>query len=163
MLSERNKALLIAVEKGYYINKEGEVFKNDKIVKGSISKNKRKSFKVRINNSKNMNVNFHRLQGYQKFGDKIFKQDIVVRHLDSDSLNNSKDNIGIGTQSDNMMDIEKSKRIERAINASSFIKIHNHEEIQQYYQKVKSYKKTMNKFNISSKGTLHYILNKQKE
>jgi len=59
------------------------------------------------------------------------------------------------------MDIKSEVRIAKSKHASSFIKVHNHDEIISFYKKEKSYSKTMNKFNISSKGTLHYILNKQ--
>lgn len=39
----------------------------------------------------------HRLQAYQKFGDKIYEDGIVVRYLNGDRYDNSYDNIGIGT------------------------------------------------------------------
>ena len=49
-------------------------------------------------------VKFHHMQAYEKFGDAIFEDGIVVRHLNGDPSDNSWDNIAIGTQSDNMMD-----------------------------------------------------------
>ncbi len=49
-------------------------------------------------------VKVHRLQAYQLFGDKIFEPGVVVRHLDSDTKNNSLSNIAIGTYKDNHMD-----------------------------------------------------------
>ena len=104
----------------------------------------------------------HRLQAYQKYGDDVYNQGIVVRHLNGVSTDNSWDNIAIGTASENMMDIPQHIRISRALHATSFVKKHDHEDIKKYYlENGKSYKKTMNNFNISSKGTLHFILNKK--
>lgn len=57
------------------------------------------------------------------------------------------------------MDIPKQVRIKKSLHASSFLKKYENDEVKKYYNKTKSYKKTMSKFNISSKGTLHYILN----
>jgi hypothetical protein len=59
-----------------------------------------------------------------------------------------------------MMDCPKEDRIARAINASRKIVKYNVKEIRDYYNKVKSYRKTMKKFNISSSGTLWYILHR---
>ena len=107
-----------------------------------------------------INCLVHRLQAYQKYGEDIYKKGIVCRHLNGNPLDNSIDNIAIGTQSDNMMDRKKEDRIAHAKLASSYNQKHNPDVIKKYYAKAKSYKKTMAEFNISSKGTLHYILNK---
>jgi hypothetical protein len=151
-------ALLETYEKGYRINNEGCAI--------SPSGNKMRFRKAgkggyyHINYKKN-NVNhavpYHRLMAYQKFGDLLFAAD-CVRHLNGNHLDNSYDNIEIGTLSDNMMDKSKEIRLRTAINATP-IKYSNVDEIRMYYNTCHSYKKTMEKFNISSKGTLHYILN----
>lgn len=101
----------------------------------------------------------HRLQAYQKYGDLIYEKEIVVRHLDGNSFNNSWENIKIGTYQQNSLDISKEKRFERALNATSYIRKYDKKEVRMFYASVKSYKETMEKFNISSKGTLHYVLN----
>ena len=107
------------------------------------------------------NVPVHRLQAYQKFGDKIFESGTVVRHLDGNSLNNNFDNIEIGTQQENMMDIPTEQRIAHAKHAASTQIKHNADEIKQFHAKSCSYAKTMEYFGIKSKGTLFYILNKR--
>jgi hypothetical protein len=102
-------------------------------------------------------VMVHRLQAYQKFGNKIFEDGIQVRHLNGNSLDNSFDNIAIGTASDNMMDKPKALRVRQASLANK-----KHKDvlaIRAFYRTCNSYKKTMERFNISSKGTLHFILN----
>ena len=79
-----------AFNKGYRINKDGIVNYKDKEVNGFI----RKVYKIlgfRTIEGKCQHCSFHRLQAYQKFGDKIYENGIVVRHLDGNPLNNTCD------------------------------------------------------------------------
>jgi hypothetical protein len=63
--------------------------------------------------------------------------------------------------SDNMFDIPKQIRIRRAEHASSLSHKHDHVKIKQWHiNNGASYKNTMIEFDISSKGTLNYILKK---
>lgn len=153
----------IASEKGYFVTKEGDVYFNGRkrLLRYNDNKSKIKYyvFNARIN-GKSTVIKVHRLQAYQKYGDEIFNDEIVVRHIDGNSLNNNYDNIAIGSNHDNRMDIPKNIRIKMAINASNYMKKYNHEDIYNYYCENKSYKKTMEKFNIASKGTLNFIIKK---
>ena len=54
---------------------------------------------------------------------------------------NKKTNLGLKTMNNNFSD-------------------HDHKRIRKFFKKCGSYKKTMERFNISSDGTLSYILNK---
>lgn len=105
----------------------------------------------------------HRLQAYQKFGEDLFKPGIVVRHLNGNPMDNSFDNIEIGTESDNWMDIPKEKRIERARNAARMLpKRYSRDKIAMIKAdraSGMSYNKLMKKYGISSKGTISYICN----
>lgn len=106
-------------------------------------------------------VFIHRLVAYQKYGNMIFENGIQVRHLDGNKKNNLDNNITIGNQSQNMMDISVELRIKKSINAATKRRRFTDEEIIQIkkdYELFQSYDKTMNKWNISSKGTLYYIL-----
>lgn len=153
MLSKKNRALVEAYNRGYRII-NGKLYnpKGEKLI-GNNPKNGYKSFSINKTFSK---VNFHKLVAYQKYGSKIFEADVEVRHIDNDKLNNNEENIKIGTHQENMMDIPKKQRIENAGNQS---RKYNYEEVREYYNQTKSYKNTMKKFGISSKGTLNYILN----
>lgn len=111
-------------------------------------------------NKKHMYFKIHRLQAYQKYGDKMFEPGTVVRHKNGNSMDNSWDNILIGTHKENSQDIKKQIRLALSLYASSFMQKYKHSEVQEFYNSCKSYKKTMNHFNISSKGTLFYILKK---
>ena len=106
-----------------------------------------------------LNVAFHRLQAFQKYGMKIFEKGIVVRHFNGIRSDNSYDNILIGTFKDNSLDMPKEIRITLAIYAASFlIKHHNREEIKLFYNSGHTVRETMKEFNVSSTGTMHYIL-----
>ena len=152
-LSKKNKAILAAVKKGYKVTKEGKVTSEFGEVKLNNNKDGYPQFSIRLF-SEVVKVSVHRLQCYQKYGDKIFKKGIVCRHLDSNPSNNSFDNLSIGTQSQNMMDMPKEKRILNASNPK-----HNHNEIvKDYYESKLSYSKLMVKYGIKSKGTISHII-----
>lgn len=154
--------LLYIYEIGYRISKKGEIINpKGKIIKGSKNKENRIYINQRIKNYF-IRVSAHRLQAYQKFGNIIFDKKIVVRHLNGLPSDNSFLNIEIGSQSENMMDRPIDIRIAHSKHASSFIQKYNHDEIVEFYNNCRSYKKTKLKFNISSNGTLNHILTKFK-
>jgi hypothetical protein len=154
-----------AYNKGYRVTENGEVIshkgKTIKLYLGSAGYYKfsfRSEEKIKDNR-----VSFcvHRLQAFQKYGQKLFRKGIEVRHKDGVKANNSWDNILIGTHSENMMDIPKHIRIEKALYATSFVRKYDKEDVIKFHKENgNSYKKTMEEFGISSKGTLHFILNK---
>jgi len=76
-----------------------------------------------------------------------------VRHLDGNPLNNRVENIEIGTNSDNMMDIPKAVRITKSSHPT-----HTHQMIIEDRKKGYSYSQLMGKYNISSKGTISFII-----
>lgn len=157
-----NDRILAAIAKGYSVDKQGNVWYNGNL---RVLKNNNRGylqFGIRCDGEKRpQNVPVHRLQAYQKFGDKIFESGIVVRHLDGNSLNNNFDNIEIGTQQENMMDIPVEQRISHAKHAAATQIKYDADEIKKYHAEVKSYAKTMERFNITSKGTLFHILKKR--
>lgn len=106
----------------------------------------------------------HQLTAYQKFGDRLFDPIIHVRHLNNDPKDNRSENIEIGNQSENMMDLPKETRMRTAINAANRLRRFTDTEIdgiRAFHAGSKSYRKTMKKFGIKSKGTLNYILRTQ--
>lgn len=60
-------------------------------------------------------VAVHRLQAFQKFGEDAFQEGIVTRHLNGVKTDNSWDNIEIGTDKDNALDIPEDLRRSRAL------------------------------------------------
>jgi hypothetical protein len=154
----KEKIEIIASKRGYIVTEEG-LFLNPKGKEiGSIDINGYLKTSIRVD-KKSRKLLAHRLQAYQKYSGALYLEGVVSRHKNGNSLDNSWENILIGTQSDNMMDIPEQIRVRKAKHATSFIRKYNKEEVRAFHKKENSYFKTMEHFNISSKGTLHYILN----
>lgn len=134
--SKRSRGILIAYNKGYRI-KNGVILnaKNNPL-KGCVDKLGYRYFMVKYK-TVNYKVSVHRLAAYQEFGDKIFGEGLVVRHLDDDKENNNQENIVLGTQSDNAYDRPKNERLEHGRHANSFLKKFNHDEVKSFYFKTK--------------------------
>lgn len=116
------------------------------------------------NSRKDISVKLHRIIAYQKYGDLIYVKGMQTRHKDNNKLNNDPSNILIGTQSQNMMDLSSDIRLKKSIHATTFKRKFSDlevEKIRKYHAINRSYKRTMQKFDISSCGSLWYILNKK--
>ena len=113
------------------------------------------------NKGKSISVLVHKLCAFQKYGYIAFSYE-CIRHLDGNRTNNILENIEIGSYSDNQLDKSPEERKREATIAShSHIMKWNEEEvamIKNYHKTSHSYRKTMTRFGISSKGTLHFIL-----
>jgi hypothetical protein len=147
-----------AYNKGYRCTKEGILLNPECVKIGHVAQSGYYVTSIRID-GKYTKIKAHRLQAFQKFGDEMFKPRIQVRHLNANKLDFSYENIEIGTPSQNMMDKPKEERLKSALNATSSVRKYDKTEVRAFYDKVRSYKQTMENFNISSKGTLHFILN----
>ena len=97
MISKEHQRVLEAYKKGYFVNRDGDVISpfTNKVLK-PLRSGKCRYYRITVNKQK---VCIHKLMAYQKYGDKIFEEGIVVRHLNDDPKDNSYDNIIIGTQS----------------------------------------------------------------
>lgn len=155
----KNKIEQIASKRGYVVTEDGQFLNPRGKEIGTIERGYYRG--TLVVNKKRRHIKSHRLQAYQKYGDRIYEEGIVVRHKDGNSLNNSWDNILIGTHFDNTMDIPKQIRIKRAKIATSYLIKFDAKKIKDFHKKERSYKLTMEKFGITSKGTLNHILNKR--
>lgn len=163
-LSQSNKAILIAISRGYKVTKDGRlVNKNNNKLKPRIDTNGYLSIVITTYNNKKrkmINLRVHRLQAYQKFGNKLFEKGIEVRHLNGNPLDNSWDNISIGNHSDNMMDVSEKVRKEKSIKASNKIRKFTDKEMAKILEdraNGMTYNELMKKYDISSKGTMSFI------
>jgi len=147
----------LAKKKGYTISKEGIVISPYKRKVGTYGKNKYLYFAIRYNN-KIIKVFFHRFQAYSKFGDKIFNKKLCVRHLDGNFLNNSYENIDIGTYSQNSLDIPKNIRIKNAKYANMKYSEDLVRNIKEDRNNGMLYKDILKKYNIKNKSSLYYII-----
>ena len=110
-LSKQDQAIVIAQDKGYFLSKgTGDAYSSKKGVRklSPIIDSKGYLFigiKLPEDNNRRR-VYIHRLMAFKKFGDQVFAPGTVVRHLDNNPLNNTYNNIAIGTQADNLADSE---------------------------------------------------------
>lgn len=154
-MTKESRVLKEFFKLGYDINKNGVVTNpKGKIVKGCGNPIYLK-IGLRILEFKSFSLKIHRIQAYKKYGNKIFEEGIKIRHLNNIPTDNSWDNILTGTHSDNMMDIPKEKRRQMASNPR-----HNHSAIIKDYNNGMTYKQLMQKYNVSSKGTISFIIKK---
>ncbi len=120
-MTKRTDGILCATRKGYIVDGIGNVWYRGRIVNGYVDNKGYRRIKIRDEGNRSIDVLVHRLHAYQKYGDEIFREGIQIRHLNGVKSDNSWINIGIGTQSENMMDRPEDKRREIAMLASSYI------------------------------------------
>jgi hypothetical protein len=83
----------------------GEVYLDDNLMHQCIDSD---GYKMVVLDGNNVPV--HKIIAYIKFGDDAIKRGIVTRHLNDCKLDNSWDNIGIGTPKDNWHDMPIAKQ-----------------------------------------------------
>jgi len=152
------KAVLLAYKRGYCVDKSGNLFNYIGFKMSPYKVVGYDCFSVKDSDKRTNSVGVHRLQAYQKYGNKLFEEGIMVRHKDGNPLNNSWENILIGTHSQNMMDIPLKIRRQKSSHP-----IYNHKKIIKDRKNGLTYKELMEKYSISSKGTISHIINKSLE
>ena len=121
-------AIRTAYAKGYRVTREGKVVSpSGKLRKlrlggGSGGRPQYYTFNIVDDRGKRVPIPVHRLVAFQKHPRKSMREDIQVRHLDGDHLNNRASNITVGSESDNHMDVPEQERIARAKHAASFLR-----------------------------------------
>lgn len=110
----------------------------------------------------------HQLAAFQRFGHRIFKAGIVVRHLNNDPKDNSRPNLAFGTQKQNSADRStKSKkltalRISKTMRAKGLEKypLHLEQAIISDRNAGTSYRQLAVKFNLP-RETVRYLIKRQ--
>jgi hypothetical protein len=161
--SNRVKGVLEANNKGYIVDGSGTVWYKGKIVKGSVRTFSGVSYRmISVRTDGNiLQFPLHQLHAYQKYGEKALGDDVVVRHLNGDSLDNSWGNIAIGSMSQNLMDRPAGERKAHSLIAASHQVKYDAEAIRKDHKDGLSYRDIMIKYDISSKGTVSHIINKR--
>ena len=166
-LSQNDEAVLTAYEKGYRVI-NGVVhspFRNGPLgtyIKYTKSRGNYAQFTIFFY-GKRAHIGVHRLVAYQKFGDEVFKPGIQTRHKDGNSLNNSDDNILIGTAKENAADKTEYNKMKSVMMGATAIRKFSDEkvnEIRSLREKGWNYPRLMAEYGIKSKGTLFSILNR---
>lgn len=156
------------IDKGYSMGKTGKLFNPNGVEVVGSDLGGYMSTWQRLKGTESIQIRFHQIQAYQKFGEKMFEKGIVVRHLDGNPLNNHWDNIAIGTQSDNMLDIPKKIRKEMVLratraNQNNIRSKKDRELIYKYLSEGKTYRWIIDNTCATSLGTLSYMKNKSLE
>ncbi len=160
--------IIEALEKGYYVDKHGNLFNpNNRKLKTNIIKSKKQlryaQFGIKIKSGVRLFIRVHRFIAYMKFGEKIFENGVVVRHLNNDPTDNSWDNIGIGSHTDNMRDKPKSVRTKAALIATSFCRKYKEDLLKDLFkdrfENNMTYLELYDKYSIG-KSTLSFLFNK---
>lgn len=147
-----------AKEHNFTMSNKGDLYHNNHKLKGCVDCRGYKTTTIRIK-EKVHRLYYHRFKAYLLYNNDIYKKGIVVRHLDGNKLNNSDENITLGSQKDNMMDIPKKERQEHAEYAASFLKLYDYEKVKQLRSEGKTYTEIMYITGIKSKGTVSRIIN----
>ena len=131
-MSKETDLIQQLVEAGWSVNQNGVVLKpSGEIRKCFIKKGKKNRPPYRVFNVKDDGlsrpVHVHKMIAFLKFGKKAF--DDLVRHLNGKSLDNSWNNIAIGSNSDNMMDRPAEERKIHALKAAKVLRKFTDEEV----------------------------------
>lgn len=110
-MSLSNRAIKRAYENGYRSDDEGNIFgpTGTKLVLGNGS-NGYLIFRI-WKDVKHVTVSAHRFSAYCYFGDEVFNHQ-CVRHLNGIKTDNRKENLALGSLSDNYRDIPVKWRID---------------------------------------------------
>ena len=94
--------------KGYRII-DGKLFDETLTLKNGKVRNGYMCYGTRLY-GKNVHLKYHKLLAYHLFGDSIFEDGILVRHFNGNNLDNSPENIKLGTALDNYYDMTSEQR-----------------------------------------------------
>lgn len=119
-MSNIRKAIYIAYEKGYRVKEDGTLIgiKGQPLVVKNRGNQRYPTFSVNVGSvtkSGVFGIPVHRFAGYCFYGDEIFNPKLCIRHLDADTENVSKQNLVLGTHSENEHDkpLEVRSRVGR--------------------------------------------------
>lgn len=118
--SGRAKLTIWAHKRGYHVDDEGRIWSfTGRRMNPKPQNNGYVRFSVKRNGI-TKTVAVHQFVAYDKFGEAALAPGVHVRHMDGNPLNNRRENIEIGTASDNMMDQTREVRVAKARRAASF-------------------------------------------
>jgi hypothetical protein len=167
-ISERKQAVKITYEKGYRVVNGNILNPKGKALGGSIKTSRGISYKAfafrwpaKLFKRKTSLIPFHFLVAYELFGDKLFEQGIHVRHLNGNSLDNSPENIVLGTPLENSLDRLPLDRKIHALKTSWHNRKFSNERLSQIRidkEAGMSYNKLSTKYNVN-KSTLSFLFN----
>lgn len=163
------KIIIESVKRGYKVTEDGRVFGLTKELIVKTRGNQRYptiSVSTELTASKVFGIPLHQLAAYCFYGVKTFSNGIVVRHLNGNVLDVSKQNIVLGTYSENNLDKLETIRINAAQSARAsqgYLPINSklpkstREEIRLLYQEGYSLRTLANEYSVS-KSTIYNLI-----
>ncbi|QDP66558.1 MAG: hypothetical protein Tp1111DCM1126091_64 [Prokaryotic dsDNA virus sp.] len=112
-MTKTQQRILEAVERGYRVTEEGVLFGPKGVINVRLS-GKQRYPTFSTNWGYVFGIPVHRFAAYCFYGEDAFNPSLVVRHLDANTLNFSKENIILGTHSENNLDKPGDSRVESA-------------------------------------------------
>jgi hypothetical protein len=117
-------------------------------------------FKSQRGHPVSRSVMVHRLVAFQKYGQECFDGWSVVRHLDGNKLNYRPENIVLGTQSQNMLDLPRSVRLRNGSMAARKLTPDQVKELLVDRAGGMKYSQLSEKYGLQ-KSTISYIVNRK--
>ena len=159
-LSKNKQALIEAYDKGYRVINQEVISSKGKVLKPRLTPEGYRVFNKSFE-GETRRIWIHHLVAYQKYRDKLLEKGIVVRHKNGNQLDNSENNILIGTQSQNMYDRSKEDLLSHSLKASTHTRRFTDKEVTKI-RKLRSegmfFKDIGNMFGVG-KSTIHYAVN----
>lgn len=116
-LNTTDQRIVEAVERGYYMTKDGQLFSKRGAVKIALHGSQRYPTFTTNWGGKVYGLPIHKFAAYFFYGEKAFDKNYVVRHLNGDTCDLRKSNIVLGTHSENNLDKPPEIRKAAAIKA----------------------------------------------
>lgn len=123
-----------ALARGYHVTPAGDVISpSGRLRKLRVHEKRRGqapylSFSLAVG-GRTATIYVHKLAALQLFGESSLQPDVVVRHVDGNSQNNSHSNLAMGTQSDNMFDRGPEERKSHALKAARTRRVLSGEQV----------------------------------
>ena len=112
--NKTHKRIIEAKERGYSVTNDGRLFGPRGEIKVSLyGKQRYPTFSTNWGGFV-YGLPIHVFAAYTFYGDDVFRKDLVIRHLNGNTLDFSKNNIVLGTYSENNLDKPKNTRIASA-------------------------------------------------
>lgn len=105
----------------------------------------------------------HQLVAYLKYGNSMFEEGVEVRHKNGDLTDYSSRNILLGTHSENMMDLPRQLRVDKAKHAAKKLRKLTSAQAEQLRADRRAgapYKELMAKYGLS-KSAVSYVVNEK--
>jgi len=115
--TKTQRRMIEAKLRGYYVTEQGELFGPKGKIKVSLHGKQRYPTFSSNWSGYVYGIPVHQFAAYCFYAEQAFSKDVVVRHINGNTLDFSKENIRLGSHSDNNMDKFSEKRKAAAIKA----------------------------------------------